>query len=167
MRRHNRLPVIVFRDSSTRVAHLKNCPSDWDVKKFGIFLDDGLLFTYNTFPSSNRSVATPHYDKHTLLAWSKQANSKLDMPDCLSPLFAWRCSVKHDDSYDLCGHFCGGGSHVNSIFLLLHFFEIYNNFVCSNCFSLLHKPFFSCVQMPHLIMLSKRQSSTTALHLKT
>ena len=41
------------------------------------------------------------------------------MPEALSSLYAWRCSVKDDDSIDPCGRFCGAGSHPAAFAILL------------------------------------------------
>ena len=79
------------------------------------FPDEGLLFTYSTFPSSNRTVTAPRFDKHVCLAWSNEPNPKLDMPAELRSLYFWRCSVKDEESIDPCGRPCGAGAHVSSL----------------------------------------------------
>ena len=58
-------------------------------------------------------MGAPRFEKHVMLAFADEANSKLRMPEGpLEKLWGWKCSTPAEHVFDPCSHQLGAGSHV-------------------------------------------------------
>ena len=58
-------------------------------------------------------MGAPRFEKHVMLAFADEANSKLRMPEGpLNKLWGWKCSTPAEHVFDPCSRQLGGGSHV-------------------------------------------------------
>ena len=81
-----------------RIKHLTLKPRDWDDELFGEFPRDGLLAVFCRLPSSNRSAANTHNDKHCAIFFSNQENTKLQLKFELKSVFGWYCFSRSADN---------------------------------------------------------------------
>ena len=75
---------------------------------------NGVLVCYTTFPSSNRTITSPRFEKHTMLVFSDEPNQLLQMPEDspLKFLWGWKCCSKDESVFDPGDRFCGADAHV-------------------------------------------------------
>ena len=81
-----------------RIKHLTQQPNDWNRELFGDFPKDGLLAVYCRLPSSNKTAANSRNDKHTVIFFSNQPNTKLNLKHELKGVFGWYCYSTSPDT---------------------------------------------------------------------